>query len=108
MQTSLKIAFHQLPPSPAVEARVRDLVEDLEKVFDRIVSCRVSIEAPHHHHQHGALYRVGIELGVPGARLVVGHAPDHDAAHQDLHLALRDSFRAAQRKLDDYVSQQRH
>jgi len=106
MQTSLKIAFHQLPPSPAVEDRVRDLVGDLEKVFDRIVSCRVSIEAPPRHHHHGGLYRVGIELGVPGTRLIVGHATDNDAAHEDLYVALGDSFRAAQRKLDDYASRQ--
>ena len=41
MQTPLQITFHQLPPSPALEADVRKSVDDLETFFDRIVGCRV-------------------------------------------------------------------
>jgi ribosome-associated translation inhibitor RaiA len=102
MQTLPQITFHQIPPSEALEAQVRDRIADLERLFDGIVSCRVSIDGPHRHHQ-GGLFRVLIELGVPGHRIVVGRSSDDTAAHADAHVAVRDSFRAAHRQLDDYV-----
>ena len=103
MQTPLQITFHQLPHSSALEADVRTWVDDLATVFDRIVSCRVLIEAPHHHQQHGWLYRVRIEIGVPGEHIVVGRSPDEDGAHADPYVAVRDAFRAARRQLEDHV-----
>ena len=103
MQIPLQVTFHQLEPSEALEAQVRTWVDELETFFDGIVSCRVSIEAPHHHHHQGRLYRVRIELGVPGERIVVGRSPDEHGAHEDPYVALRDAFRAARRQLEDYV-----
>ena len=107
MQTPLQITFHQLPPSPALEADVRQRVDALATFFGRIVSCRVLIEAPHHHHQQGRHYRVRIEIGVPGEQIVVGRSPDEHAAHADPYVAVRDAFRAARRQLEDHVSRLR-
>lgn len=103
MQTPLQITFHQMGPSPALEDLVRQWVDELETFFDGLISCRVFIEAPHHHHHQGRLYRVRIELGVPGDRLVVGRSPDEHGAHEDAQVALRDAFKAARRELEDYV-----
>lgn len=103
MQIPLQITFHQLEPSPALEADVRKWVDELEKFFDRIVSCRVLIEAPHRHRHQGRLYRVRIEIGVPGDRIVVRRSPDEHAAHFDAYVAVRDAFREARRQLEDYV-----
>ena len=103
MQTPLQITLRGIPPTPTLEARVREWVDELETFFDGIVSCRVSIEAPHRHHHQGRLYRVRIEIGVPGERIVVGRSPDEHAAHADPYVALRDTFRAARRQLEDYV-----
>lgn len=107
MQLPLQITFHQLPTSPALEAYVRRWVDDLEKLFDRIISCRVLIEAPHRHHHQGRLYRVRIELGVPGERIVVRRSPDEHAAHLDAHVAVRDAFREARRQLEEFVRRMR-
>jgi hypothetical protein len=107
MQTPLQITFRDLPPTPSLEARVRASVDELDKHFDGIVSCRVSVEAPPRHHHHGGLYRVRVELGVPGGRIVVGRSPDEDAAHADPYVAVRDTFAAARRQLEDYVQRLR-
>jgi ribosome-associated translation inhibitor RaiA len=107
MQTPLQITFHQLPPSAALEADVRSRVAELEQFFDRIVSCKVLVETPHRHQHQGRLYRVRIELGVPGQHLVVGRSPDQDGAHEDAYVAIHDAFRAARRQLEDYVEQRR-
>jgi ribosome-associated translation inhibitor RaiA len=107
MHHPLQITFHQLPASEALEADVRGRVAELETVYDRITSCRVVIDVPHRHHQQGRLFRVGIDLGVPGGHIVVGRASDSDAAHEDPYVAVRDAFRAARRQLEDHVQRQR-
>jgi cold shock CspA family protein len=108
MQTSLQITFHQMPSSPALEDDVRGWVDELETFFDRMISCRVLIEAPHRHQHQGRLYRVRVEIGVPGDHLVVSRSPDEHAAHEDAHVAVRDAFREAKRELEDYVRRMRH
>jgi len=103
MQMPLKIRFHGFPTSDAVEEDVRRRVADLEKSFPRIVSCNVSIELPHHHQQQGRAYRVQVDLGVPGKHLVAGRSADADPAHQDVYVAIRDAFRAAERQLEGHA-----
>ena len=107
MQTSLQISFHQMPPSQTLKDDVRHSVDELETFFDRMISCRVVIEAPTHHQHHGGLYRVRIEIGVPGDHLVVTRSPDEHAAHEDAHVAVRDAFKEARRELEDYVRRTR-
>jgi len=48
--------------------------------------------------------RVGIEIGVPGKNhFVVGRAPGDHHEHVDPHLALRDAFRVARRRLHEHA-----
>jgi cold shock CspA family protein len=107
MQMPPQISFHQLDPSPALAADVKKWVDELERFFDRIISCRVSIEAPHRHHHQGRLYRVRIEIGVPGEHIVVRRSPDEHGAHADAYVAVRDAFREARRQLEDYARRMR-
>ncbi|MEX2631984.1 MAG: HPF/RaiA family ribosome-associated protein [Tistlia sp.] len=103
MQTLLQIAFHGMDPSPAVEARIRERVARLERLFDRLVSCRVVVEAPHRHGRQGKLYRVKVLIGVPGHDIEVAHNKPLDHAHEDVYVAIRDAFDAAGRRLEDYA-----
>jgi ribosome-associated translation inhibitor RaiA len=101
MQLPLQVTFHGLPASESVERSVRQHVTDLEAAFPRIVSCRVSIELPHRHRQQGGRYRVRVDLGVPGRHAVATHAAEEDPAHEDVHVAIRDAFRAVKRQLEE-------
>lgn len=103
MQTPLEIGFHNMDPSDFVEARVRERVAKLEKFFDRIVGCRVVIEAPHRQHRKGNLYNVHIEVRVPGTELVINKKPGNIHAHQDIYVAIRDAFEAMERKLAEHA-----
>ena len=44
MQIPIKIAFHGIDKSDAVEPRVHERAEKLEDYFDRITGCRVVFE----------------------------------------------------------------
>jgi ribosome-associated translation inhibitor RaiA len=108
MQTDPRITFHQMPASPALEASVRHGIEELERIHDRIIGCRVVITAPNGHHRHGGGFDVRIELQVPGEELVVaGHGAAEKPEHADAHLAVRDAFRAARRQLESHVGRRR-
>jgi G:T/U-mismatch repair DNA glycosylase len=45
MKQPLQINFRDIPPSEAVEARVREKAAGLDKFYDQIMSCRVMIKA---------------------------------------------------------------
>ena len=103
MQLPLQISFRHMDTSPAVEARIRFRVEDLERLFDRIVSCRVVVECRHPRQQQGNLFRVRVDLKVPGREIVVGRDPEAHHAHEDVHIAIRDAFDATRRLLEDHI-----
>jgi ribosomal subunit interface protein len=90
--------------SDAVEAKIREKAAKLEQYYDKIMSCRVMVEAPHGHKHQGTLYQVRIELGVPDGELVVSHEHHHkDHSHEDAYVAIRDAFDAMKRQLEDYA-----
>lgn len=103
----IQITFHGVDPSPALEARVRELASKLELFHDRITRCEVVIEQPHQHHRNGKHWRVRIDLTVPGHEIVVSRDPGKDGAHEDVYVTLRDAFAAARRQLESYVERQR-
>jgi ribosomal subunit interface protein len=107
MQVPLQIAFHNMEHSEAVKAVVEEKVARLERFYGRITGCRVVIEAPHRHHRQGNHYQVRIDLTVPGGEVVVNREPPQRSEHKDLHVALRDAFDAARRRLEDHARRQR-
>ena len=107
MQLPLQITFRHMDPSPAIEARIRQRAEELDQFFDRITSCWVVVECRHPRHQQGNLFEVRIDLTVPGSEIVVGHDHGMNHAHEDAHVAVRDAFDAARRRLEDHARERR-
>lgn len=103
----LKIRYHGLDQSDAIDAKVQARAEKLDRFYDRITACNVVIEANDHRHHKGRIYRVGIDLIVPGGELVVSRSPDEKHEHEDVYVAIRDSFDAAGRLLQDHVRRKR-
>jgi ribosomal subunit interface protein len=103
MQVPLEIHFHNMDSSPAIEAEIRTRVAKLERFADQIVSCRVTVEAPHKHQHQGNLYSVKVDLRFPGGEVVASRDPSAHHAHEDAYVAVRDAFKAARRQLQDRV-----
>lgn len=107
MQQPLQITFRDIGHSDALEAAIREKAAKLDEFYDRIMSCRVVIEAPHGHHYKGKLYHVSVNLTVPDAELMVNRSPTEHHAHEDAYVAIRDAFDAARRQLQDYARKHR-
>lgn len=107
MEHPLQIAFHGLDKSDAVENKIRDRTAKLETYFDRIIGCRVVVET--HHNSHSNLntndqpFHITIHLSVPGEELVVRRDPKETRDHEDIQIAIRDSFDTMERRLRDYT-----
>ena len=102
MQQPLQITFRDIPPSENVETVIREKAEKLDQFFEKIMTCRVTVESPHSHNHQGRLYHVCVDITVPGAELVASRSHDKNHAHEDVYVAIRDAFDAARRQLQDY------
>lgn len=110
MQEPLEIVYHQVEPSEALEADIRERVGKLAKLYDRLTHCRVSIEALHRQHRTGNVYDCHIVMQVPGGELVVSRQPKKAKeryANPSVYTSVRDAFQAAERQLKEYKRQLR-
>lgn len=99
----LQVTFRNMDSSAALEARIRQLVEKLQRFSNQIIKCQVVVEAPHHqHHEQGALFDFQVDICVPGKEIIIGHTHSRNPAHTNAYVALRDAFRAARRQLQEY------
>src|SRR5207302_7454140 len=105
LQVPLEIAFHNIASSDWAEQEIRTRVAELEKLYDRLVSCRVRLDQRAKDLTGTIPPVVHIELGIPGrGDLVVSHEPEHllrKYQHPDLHKAINEAFRIAKRRLLD-------
>ena len=104
----LQITFRNMDSSAALETRIRELVQKLQRFSNQIIKCQVVVEAPHHqHHEQGALFDFQVDISVPGKEIVIGHTHTKNPAHTNAYVALRDAFRAARRQLQEYERMRR-
>ncbi|HEY2185655.1 MAG TPA: HPF/RaiA family ribosome-associated protein [Xanthobacteraceae bacterium] len=109
LQVPLEIAFHNIESSERAEEEVRARVADLERRYDRLISCRVRVDQRAKDLTGAIPPVVHIEMGIPGhGEVVVSHEPDHllrKYQHPDLHKAINEAFRIAERRLLDIKEQ---
>jgi cold shock CspA family protein/ribosome-associated translation inhibitor RaiA len=125
MQLTPAITFRGIAPSAALEAEIRARIDKLETYCRSIMGCRVLIEFAERHHEMGNRYHVRIDLTVPGEEIVVAHEASLHGTEQDVdlekatkgaepdperrhaHVAVREAFDVARRRLQDYVRRHR-
>lgn len=107
MAGDIQITFHGLAHSEAIERRIRERAAQLTRSHGNIISWRATVDAPHQHHHRGQLYCVRLDIRVPAAEIVVNRGHNHDHAHEDVYVAIRDAFDAADRQLSERAQQRR-
>ena len=106
LQVPLEIGFDNIDSSAWAENEIRTRVAKLEKLYDRLVSCRVRV-AQRATNSNGTIPPVvHIELGIPGRPdIVVAHEPDRlqrKFQTPDLHNAIHEAFRIAEDRLAEF------
>ena len=105
MKIPLQITFQDIPPSEAVEAKIREAAAKLDQFYADIMGCRAVVSSPQKHQQKGKHYHVRLDVSVPGKELVVNREPGNRDAHFDIFVAIRDAFSVMERMLRDYSRQ---
>lgn len=99
MQMPLKIVAQGLELTAQEAGIIRTHAAKLEKFFDRVVGCRVTVSVPNRWPQANPMvYVVRIDLTVPGEELVIRRQPQ-----ETLLDAIQDAFQVAGRRLQDYA-----
>lgn len=101
MKLQLQITTRDIPHSDALENHIREKAEKLDTFYPNVMGCRVVVEIPHKHKHQGRMFRVRLDITVPGKELVANHE------HEDVYVAMREAFNAAKRQLEDYGRRQR-
>jgi ribosome-associated translation inhibitor RaiA/cold shock CspA family protein len=109
VQVPIEIAFHNIPSIPWAEEEIRARIGKLEKIYDRMVACRVRVDQRANNASRNIPPVVHIEMGIPGHKdLVVSHEPDYlqqKFQSPDLHNAINEAFRIAERQLSEFKDQ---
>jgi ribosome-associated translation inhibitor RaiA len=103
MQVPVEIAFHNIERSAWAEEEIRARIAKLERIYDRLITCRVRVDQRANNSSGTIPPVVHIELGIPGQKdLVVSHEPDYlqqKFQTPDLHNAINEAFRIAEDQL---------
>ena len=108
MQEPLQVTFHNLDRSDALDARVRERVARMERYYDGVIGCRVTIEAPHKQ-PHKSTLGITINVRVPGKDIVIKReARLHETdGHQETYRVVNDAFDTIDRQLEEFARKQR-
>ncbi len=104
MQTPLQVTFRSMAHSEALATHLARRAEQLERLFDRIVSCHVVVEFEGRHHRRGDRYRFSINVGLPGHEILVNHGPPLENSYSAADRAFDD----AERQIEDWIRRGRH
>ncbi len=102
MKLPLQITSRNVSLSENAEQAIREKAAKLDHFYDHIMGCRVLVESPHRHQHQGNQYNVRLDITVPGSEIVIKREEN-----EDLYVAIRDAFDAAQRKVKDFSSKQK-
>lgn len=101
MTNEFQVVFHNIDQTEALNDAVQKRIAKLERYCDQIITGRVVLDSPHNNHHKGKVYSVGLEIHTPIKEVRVNQDQHDNHAHEDLYVAIRDAFNAAERQLKD-------
>ena len=107
MISDTQVLFRNIEHSQAVEEAVHKRAEKLGRFSDQILSLKVTVESPHNNHHKGKVYHVGVEALIPKHDIVVNHDQHDKHAHEDIYVAIRDTFDAVERQIKELNEKKR-
>ena len=97
MTIPLKVVDHGRLLSEGLAEHIRERTEKLGHFFERVKQCRVTVDGPGQHPLQGRV-RVRITISLPDSQIAINRQTG-----ADLPMAIRESFDAADQRLEDYV-----
>jgi len=102
MKPAVDVVYRDLDSSAALNSIITKKLEKLNRYTDQIVHSRVVLDTPHQHKHKGKQFRASIELDI------VGHPIAITQDDESIHVAVRDAFLSAERKIKQLAARQRN
>lgn len=99
MSNEFQVVFHNIDQSAALVDNVNKRIEKLQRYSNDIIGGRVVLDSPHNNHHKGKVFSVAVELHTSGKEIVVKQGQHDKPEHEDIYVAVRDAFNAAERQL---------
>lgn len=100
MKSNTNVVFKDTDHSPALAYTINKKLEKLQRFSSDIIHSRVVIDSPRKRMNQTKVFRASIEIGIKGSPILI--TQDNESAH----VAVREAFIAAERKLKAYNNKQ--
>ena len=97
-----QITYRGMDHSPALDARIRELIAKLEEFHPKITRCRVVLNEVDHHKSKGNQFEARVDVHVPGEEIVATHQ-----RHEDPYAAVTNAFDVMYRQLEENIARVR-
>ena len=101
MKPAVDVVYRDLESSAALNETISKKLEKLNRFTDQIIHSRVVLDTPHNHKHKGKQFRASIELDIKGHPIAITQD------NESIHLAVRDAFNTAERKVKQITAKQR-
>ena len=98
MTNEFQIVYHNIDQTEAISEAVQKRIDKLERYCEYIITGRVVLDSPHNNHHKGKVYSVTLEIHTPELEVRVNQDQHDNSAHEDLYVAIRDTFNVAERQ----------
>jgi len=102
MKPAVDVVYRDLDSSAALNDIILKKLEKLNRYTDQIVHSRVVLDVPHNHKHKGKQFRASIELDIKGHPVAITQDDE------SIHVAVRDAFSSAERKVKQLAARQRN
>ena len=99
MSNEFQVVFHNIDQSVALSEVVSKRIQKLQRFSNDLISGRVVLDSPHNNHHKGKVFCVTLEIHISGKEVIVKQGQHDKPAHEDIYVAVRDAFNAAERQL---------
>lgn len=101
MKPAVDVVYRDLESSAALNEIISKKLEKLNRFTDQIIHSRVVLDTPHNHKHKGKQFRASLELDIKGHPIAITQD------NESIHLAVRDLFNSAERKVKQITAKQR-
>lgn len=101
MKPAVDVLYRDLDFSPSLNETIIKKLEKLNRFSDKITHSRVVLGTPHNHKHKGKQFRACIEIDLKGHPIAVTQD------NESIHLAVRDAFNSAERKVKQIAARKR-
>lgn len=99
MTIASSVTYRDLDTSEALNAIIGKRLQKLERYCSDIQHSRVVLDSPHNHKHKGKEFRATVEIDIKGSPITISQ---NDPS---IHVAVRDAFDVAERKLKSHTEQ---